>query len=88
MREAPHMQKGEVKVSGRARVYTTREYDPSQQRKVDIPFMSMSVYVNSDDPRTDDEIKRTWAERKAKEYKSFTSPYLAKPVKGKGGSND
>ncbi|PVH27032.1 hypothetical protein [Sphingobacterium corticibacter] len=88
MREASHMQKGEVKVTQGSKVYPTRVHDPKKQRKVHIPFMSMCVYVKINDPRTDDEIKRAWAERKAKEDKSFTSPYLAKPVKGKGGSDN
>ncbi|MFD2599881.1 hypothetical protein ACFSQ3_13065 [Sphingobacterium corticis] len=79
---------GELKNNAIDKVITRRIIDPTNQRHIYIPFLRATVSVKKTDKRTDEEILRFWADKKAKEDKTFKSPYLAKPVKGKGGSDE
>ena len=73
------MNKGEVKLKKDEKILSNRVFDRKQQREVKLKdIRNTSVFVNINDPRTDEEIRQHFADRGLKELESLKKVALSK----------
>lgn len=78
------MQKGHVKLKKEEKVIPTRKYTPSEQRAVPLnDGKNTLIFVNINDTRTNDEVRRAFIEKNEREYQSLKSSKIDQSKKRK-----